>query len=57
MKRVSLIEDDAMSHGKEMIGVMLRNKKRAEWVREQTHVNNILVEMKNVKTFIAQQQC
>ncbi|HGJ5876541.1 MAG TPA: hypothetical protein ACHBX0_09330 [Arsenophonus sp.] len=28
-----------------MMGVSLRDKKRADWVREQTRVNDILVEI------------
>ncbi len=31
---------------RKMIGVTLRDKKRAVWVREQTRVNDILVEIK-----------
>ena len=34
---------------RKMIGVTLRDKKRAEWIREQTRVKDILVEIKKKK--------
>lgn len=32
-----------------MVGVTLRDKKRSEWVREQTRVKNILMDIKKKK--------
>uniref|UniRef100_A0A224YWQ9 Endonuclease-reverse transcriptase n=1 Tax=Rhipicephalus zambeziensis TaxID=60191 RepID=A0A224YWQ9_9ACAR len=34
---------------RKMIGVTLRDRKRAEWVREQTGVKDIIVEIKKKK--------
>ena len=49
-KRVQLkLRTTQRAMERKMVGVTLRDKKRAEWIREQTRVKDILVEIKKKK--------